>query len=732
MKAPFLGQVLHIHTESITGHFRVIFIASEFDVVALYPLTLKKRQTTDTEATFVVTAKAPRFIKLTALSQLDSASCEEVKFVLPNFTNRAFDELSKGQKEEYLEIARRMKAFANPEFMLRAALHDSFNALVIELAELFKVHRTTVARDASRYFLCEMDIRKACMLSILGKGKRHRIRTVTKKLGRKNRLVSSGHFPDAVGINVNEEIKRAIEIFWRARRRTPGDAHKKSMSQYHREFLDTWAHRAVNVLANGMTSFVVDPQKDITRGQFAYYVHQIQSAKQREIETIGRAKFNKDKRILIGTARDAIQFPGQCYVIDSTILDVYLVSAFDRSRLVGRPVVYALIDAFSSTILSIHVALEGSNLDEAKICLFRALTSKDGLFAALEMQDEVCALPVGCVPTSIFADRGEFLSEGGRSLARDLQVRLSLAAPYRADWKSLVERWLGVQNQLVVHWVPGAVRTRGKDRGDRDVRLDAKLTVNDMLRLLLSLASEWNQSHDMTGHVSASMIRNGVEATPDGFWRYGLEHLHGSPQYLTRDDAVRTFLPLLAVRASRSGLITPDGLRYTAPWMTSDDDFFAQTREGKANIYLDPDRPLGAYLLDRKEGMLRPVSLVDNRHYDELDASIHDVRDTEELMKVVRDYGKKVAAPIGTTMRRFRKDVERAAVAATDAAREGDKRSKSRRVADLKGNRREANAKTFGVSTQPVGTTGRQLPAGDLATEAWASALDETFTKDAR
>ena len=348
------------------------------------------------------------------------------------------------------------------------------------------------------------------------------------------------------------------------------------------------------------------------------------------------------------------------------------------------------------------------------------------------MPDVLSALPAGCVPTSIFADRGEFLSEGGRSLARDLKIRLSLAAPYRADWKSLVERYFGVQNQLVVHWVPGAVRARAKERGDRDVRLDAKLTVNDMLRMLLSLAAEWNLTHDMTGHVSASMMRNGVEATPAGFWRYGLEHLHGSPQFLARDDAIRTFLPLLPVRASRSGLHAPNGLRYTAPWMTSDDDFFAQTREGQANIYVDPDRPLAAYLLDRKDGVLRPVSLVDNRHYDELDVSIYDVRDTEELMDLVRAEGEKRVASIGTTMRRFRKDVERAGTAATDAAREGDTQSKSRRVADLKGNRREANAKNLGVATHLPGNAGRLPPGSDVATEVWASALDETFSGDAR
>lgn len=732
MRAPFVGQVLHMRTESIMGHFRVIFIAPEFDVVALYPLTLKKRRPTDSEATFVVTAKSPRIFKLSVVSQLDSASCEEVKFVLPSFTNRAFDELSKKQQAQYQKISERMQVIADPGFMLRAVLHDSFNAIVTDLAKHLEVDRTTLARDASRYFLCEMDIRKACMLSILGKGKQDRTRTVTKKLGRKNKLVSSGHLPDAVGINVDIEIRKAIEIFWTAKKRKPGDEHKKSMSQYHREFLDKWAHRAVNVLENGATSFVVDPEKDITRGQFAYYVHKLQSQKQREIATIGRAKFNKDKRVLTKTARELIQFPGQCYIIDSTVLDVYLVSGFDRANLVGRPVVYALIDAFSSMILSIHVALESSSLEEAKICLFRALTPKDQLFETLGMPDVLAALPAGCVPTSIFADRGEFLSEGGRSLAQDLNCRMSLAAPYRADWKSLVERYFGVQNQLVVHWVPGAVRARAKERGDRDVRHDAKLTVNDMLRMLLSLAAEWNLTHDMTGHVSAAMMRSGVDATPIGFWQYGLKHLHGSPQFLAREDAIRTFLPLLTVRASRSGLHAPNGLRYTAPWMTSDDDFFAQTREGQANIYLDPDRPLAAYLLDRKDGVLRPVSLVDNRLYGELDISVYDIRDTEELMELVRAEGKKRVAPIGTTMRRFRKDVERAGAAATDAAKEGDTRSKSRRVADLKENRRDTNAKTLGVSTHPPGMVSLQLPADDATTQAWASALDETFSENAQ
>ncbi|WP_164907503.1 hypothetical protein [Clostridium septicum] len=43
--------------------------------------------------------------------------------------------------------------------------------------------------------------------------------------------------------------------------------------------------------------------------------------------------------------------PGSLYQIDATVADVYLVSEFNRNWIIGRPVLYMVLDSFSRMIV---------------------------------------------------------------------------------------------------------------------------------------------------------------------------------------------------------------------------------------------------------------------------------------------------------------------------------------------------------------------------------------------
>ena len=45
--------------------------------------------------------------------------------------------------------------------------------------------------------------------------------------------------------------------------------------------------------------------------------------------------------------RNPKQIPGTRFQIDATIADIYLVSSLDVNKVIGRPVIYAVIDVFS-------------------------------------------------------------------------------------------------------------------------------------------------------------------------------------------------------------------------------------------------------------------------------------------------------------------------------------------------------------------------------------------------
>jgi hypothetical protein len=64
------------------------------------------------------------------------------------------------------------------------------------------------------------------------------------------------------------------------------------------------------------------------------------------------------------------------YEIDATIGDVYLVSRFDRNKIIGRPVVYIVIDVFSRMITGVYIGLEGPSWVGAMMALANATAPK--------------------------------------------------------------------------------------------------------------------------------------------------------------------------------------------------------------------------------------------------------------------------------------------------------------------------------------------------------------------
>ncbi len=76
-------------------------------------------------------------------------------------------------------------------------------------------------------------------------------------------------------------------------------------------------------------------------------------------------RFALNYRPLVGTATAETWGPGSRFLIDATLADIYLVSRDNRSRIVGRPVIYVVIDVWSRLIVGLYVAIEdasGQNL----------------------------------------------------------------------------------------------------------------------------------------------------------------------------------------------------------------------------------------------------------------------------------------------------------------------------------------------------------------------------------
>jgi putative transposase len=276
----------------------------------------------------------------------------------------------------------------------------------------------------------------------------------------------------------------------------------------------------------------------------------------------GERKWALDYRALAGTAYQGLSGPCHRFEIDATIADIYLVSRFNRNWIIGRPVVYVVIDVFSRMIVGVHVALEGPSWNSARHTLFNAFTDKVAFCASYGVTIKTEEWPCHHLPRELVGDRGEMISSSPESTAEALKMTLVFPPPFRADWKGTVESTFRIVNNLTqIHWTPGAVRSREKERGERDYRLDATLDLQEFTAIVIKAILHYNHHSRDPGRLTKEMIQQDVEPTPIAIWNWAAELGIIEPNVQPRESIYLHLLP--KTKASvRAGGIYFNGMAY--------------------------------------------------------------------------------------------------------------------------------------------------------------------------
>ncbi|WP_295754634.1 transposase [Undibacterium sp.] len=278
----------------------------------------------------------------------------------------------------------------------------------------------------------------------------------------------------------------------------------------------------------------------------------------------GERKWLMDHRSIVGRANDGLLGPCHRFEIDATIADIYLVSRFNRNWIIGRPVVYVVVDVFSRMIVGIFVGLEGPSWNGARQALLNAFTDKVAFCAAHGITINQQEWPCFHLPQEICADRGEMLGLAAEGLVTGLKINLAFPPPYRPDWKAIVESRFRILNQLTqVHWTPGGVAERVKERGQRDYRLDATLNLKEFTAIIISSVLHYNNFSEQPDWLNQEMIEQEISSTPMGIWNWGIEQGLGRPN-IQSQERIRLHLMNKSSASVHAGGIYFSGMYYVA------------------------------------------------------------------------------------------------------------------------------------------------------------------------
>lgn len=395
-----------------------------------------------------------------------------------------------------------------------------------------------------------------------GRGKKKLANNPHKiKLGRPSRLsvaegVNRGVFITPV---IEKLFKKGIKEFYlTADKNSFRAAYEKTIAKYFNIGYEYDNDVRIPILPSA--------DKLPTERQFRYwYEVNLKNPKDEKRCRLGETKFNLLFRDLTGDSTSLSFGPGSIYMIDATIADVYLVSSFDRNRIIGRPVIYLIIDVFSRLVVGFSVSLEGPSWLGAMLALDNMVADK--IYFCNEYGVSIQPWQWDChhLPEAIFADRGEFEGYSADVLVNVLGITIHNTPPYRADLKGIVERHFGLVKEKFVKFIPGAV-IKGRQRGEKDHRLDGLLTLNDFRALMITHILDYNHNHKLSWYrPDEFQVADHVPLKPISLWNWGIKNRSGMLRSIPRDNVRLNLLPRKKATVTRYGIHFEKDIYYSIP-----------------------------------------------------------------------------------------------------------------------------------------------------------------------
>lgn len=280
--------------------------------------------------------------------------------------------------------------------------------------------------------------------------------------------------------------------------------------------------------------------------------------------TTTQGHFDRNMRGLRGRAHDGVAGPGYVYAIDATIGDVHLRSSVNRAWPIGRPIVYVVVDVWSTAIVGFYVCLSGPSWAMAKLALFSTACCPNLLAELWGYGSAEVLSPSPTLPFQFLCDRGEYLSALARELCARLAVAFAFNPAYRPDLKGMVEVLHRIAKDTHYSFLPGAIDARRRELELKTSAKESQLTLREYAAVLQLTFAEYNLTADRSHRLTANMIGAGVDPSPAGLWNYGHSVGCGYQKSIAQNRLATELLYPASAIARRDGIFM-ESLQYEAP-----------------------------------------------------------------------------------------------------------------------------------------------------------------------
>lgn len=320
----------------------------------------------------------------------------------------------------------------------------------------------------------------------------------------------------------------------------------------------------------------------------------------------GLKDYQKNSRPLLGDGIQEYASSVGMGMLDATVCDIYLVN--EAGNLVGRPILTACIDAYSSLCCGYSLSWEGG-VYSLRGLMLNIITDKQKWCSQYGISIDKSQWDVNKLPAIFVTDMGsEYKSENFEQIT-ELGVTMVNLPSYRPELKGSVEKFFDlVQNTYKPHLKgKGVIEPDYQERGAHDYRKDAKLTMADFEKVILRCIIYYNSQRIIENFpYTKAMIQNQIQPFASSIWEWGKSQSGANLIAVDKEQIILTLLPRTTGRFTRSGLKV-NKMRYKHENFTE-----KYLSGGEVTVAYNPDDVTAVWLIDN--GSYIQFDLIESRY----------------------------------------------------------------------------------------------------------------------
>lgn len=347
------------------------------------------------------------------------------------------------------------------------------------------------------------------------------------------------------------------------------------------------------------------PSKYPSFYQFRYFYRKYKSTRDYHISREGMTAYQRNSRPLLGDGVQEFAPAAGVGMLDATVCDIYLVNT--AGKLIGRPILTACIDAYSSLCLGYDLSWEGGTYSLRGLML-NVVTDKKEHCQKHGIEIEKTSWDCDKIPGTLVTDMGsEYVSETFSQIS-ELGVTLIHLPAYRPELKGPVEKFFDLIQDSYKPFLKGkgVVEPDWQERGAHDYRKDACLTLEDFEKIILRCILYYNTERVLERFpYTEGMLEAGVKPHGCDIWNYGIRQAGADLIRVSPTDLILTLLPRTEGKFTKFGL-KANRLRYKHENYS---ERFLQG--GKVVVAYNPEDVSYVWLLE--QGTYVRFDLIENR-----------------------------------------------------------------------------------------------------------------------